>query len=102
VIGTKNTTDKTFASCCPFILKEYANPSKPNNSTAKSAGFGIANATQARALNELREEQQAETAWAVSKIARSLQKDIEESMKTLTDMVGKLLTKLDNNKDHTV
>ncbi len=66
----KPTADKTFANFRPFILKEYAKRSKPNNSTAKSAGFGIANAAQARAIEELREEHQAEMAWAVSEIAR--------------------------------
>ena len=96
----KPTADKTFANFRPFILKEYAKRSKPNNSTAKSAGFGIANAAQVRALEELREEQQAETAWAVSEIARSLQKGNEDSMKALTDMVSKLLTKLDDNKSN--
>jgi hypothetical protein len=96
----KPAADKTFTNFRPFILKEYAKHSKPNNSTAKFAGFGIANAAHACALEELREEQQAETAWAVAEIAKGLQKGNDESMKTLMDMVGKLLSKLDDNKDN--
>ena len=92
----KPTADKTFANFRPFILKEYAKKSKPNNTTAKSAGFGIANAAQAQTLADLRAEQEAETAWAVAEISKSLQKGNDDNMKALVDMVGQLVTKLDS------
>jgi hypothetical protein len=45
---TKPAWSKTFSNFRPFMLKAYAKHSKPNNSTAKSAGFVITNAARAR------------------------------------------------------
>ena len=101
-MGEKANHGQDFANFCPFILKEYAKKSKPSNTTAKSARFGIANvATSATPHNEdlakLHVQQDAKTAWAVSEIAKGLQKGNNEQIKTLVDLVGKLVTKLDNN-----
>jgi hypothetical protein len=82
----KPLPDKTFANFRPFILKEYVKRSKPSNATAKSARFEITNAATTNAphdetLAALRAQQDAETAWAVSEIAKGLKKGNDEQIK---------------------